>query len=127
MIPPCPAGGSVSWPEPSSLAFGPDSAVTIRASVDRDEPEVAGAVPSALDDGRTQEVDRLEVPEDHTHDPSDWDRLTEFTRRLLAAPGVIGLDVTIYNPDLDPDGDGARRIVRYLADSLEGRLAASTR
>lgn len=57
----------------------------------------------------------------------DWDQLTEFTRRLLAAPGVIGWDVTIYNPDLDPDGEGARRIVRYLADSLEGRLAASTR
>ncbi len=33
----------------------------------------------------------------------DWDQLTQFTRHMLAAPGVIGWDVTIYNPDLDPD------------------------
>ena len=48
----------------------------------------------------------------------DWDVLTRLTRTALALPGAIGWDVTIYNPDLDPDGTGARRIVRYLADAL---------
>jgi arginase family enzyme len=32
---------------------------------------------------------------------------------------LVGLDVTIYNPDLDPTGEGAERIVRYLVSLLE--------
>lgn len=49
----------------------------------------------------------------------DWDVLTRLTRRMLASRRAIGWDVTIYNPDLDHDGAGATRIVRYLAESLE--------
>lgn len=48
----------------------------------------------------------------------DWDALTRFTRTALELPGVMGWDVTIFNPDLDPDGTSARRIVRYLAEGL---------
>jgi arginase len=47
-----------------------------------------------------------------------WDVLTRLTRTALAQPGALGWDVTIFNPDLDPDGTGARRIVRYLAEAL---------
>ena len=32
--------------------------------------------------------------------------------------GALGWDVTIFNPDLDPDGTSARRIVRYMADAI---------
>ncbi|MGH2393388.1 MAG: arginase family protein, partial [Candidatus Limnocylindria bacterium] len=48
----------------------------------------------------------------------DWPTLTTLTRAALAAPGVLGWDVTIYNPDLDQDGADAARIVRYMADAL---------
>jgi arginase len=47
-----------------------------------------------------------------------WADLERLTKRALATPGVIGWDVTIYNPDLDPDRSAAQRIVRYLGDSL---------
>jgi arginase len=49
----------------------------------------------------------------------DWPVLTEVTRRALASPDVLGWTVTIYNPDLDPDGVAAARIVQYLAESLQ--------
>lgn len=48
----------------------------------------------------------------------DWDVLTRLTRTALALPGAIGWDVTIFNPDLDPDGTRAQNIVRYVADGL---------
>jgi arginase len=47
----------------------------------------------------------------------DWETLELLTRQALEGPGLIGWDVTIYNPDLDPDGTAAKRIVRYLADA----------
>jgi arginase len=45
-----------------------------------------------------------------------WRQLSELTAAALAVPGCVGWTVTIYNPDLDPDGGEARRIVDYLAD-----------
>ncbi|MBA2718174.1 MAG: arginase family protein [Chloroflexi bacterium] len=55
----------------------------------------------------------------------DWATLTTVTRRALADPKVAGWDVTIYNPDLDPDGVGARQIVAYVAAALAPSLAPS--
>jgi arginase len=52
-----------------------------------------------------------------------WEALTRLSKVVLASPGLIGWDVTIYNPDLDPDGTDARRIVRYLVDALGGWLS----
>jgi arginase len=37
---------------------------------------------------------------------------------------LLGLDVAQYNPDKDPDGSGARKIVELLADALAARLEA---
>lgn len=51
----------------------------------------------------------------------DWPVLTEVTRRALASPDVLGWTVTIYNPELDPSGAGAGRIVQYITDSLQPR------
>jgi arginase len=48
----------------------------------------------------------------------DWSALTEVTTRAIASPALVGLTLTIYNPDLDPDGEGAQRIVRYLSDAF---------
>jgi arginase len=48
----------------------------------------------------------------------DWTTLISLTRRALTSPDVLGWDVTIYNPDLDPSGTDAERIVRYLTQVL---------
>jgi arginase len=48
----------------------------------------------------------------------DWTTLTSLTRRALLSPNVIGWDVTIYNPDLDPVAADAKRIVRYVTEVL---------
>jgi arginase len=37
---------------------------------------------------------------------------------------LLGLDVAQYNPDKDPDGSGARKVVDLLADALTARLEA---
>jgi arginase len=50
----------------------------------------------------------------------DWDALLNLSIGALSNVGVLGWDVTIYNPDLDPSGQGARQIVRYLAAALRG-------
>jgi arginase len=51
----------------------------------------------------------------------DWDDLEAITATALAAAGCVGVSLCIYNPDLDPDGRHARRIVSY-AGSLVARL-----
>ena len=57
----------------------------------------------------------------------DWHVLTELTRRSLASPNVVGWTVTIYNPDLDPAGKDAARIVRFIVDALGSDGEALTR
>ena len=55
-----------------------------------------------------------------------WEELEALAAVALGSPRVIGLDVTIYNPDLDPDGGGAAQIVAWLATAagiLAGREA----
>jgi arginase len=44
-----------------------------------------------------------------------WEELDVIARTALVA-GPVGWDVTIYNPDLDPDRVHAERIVRFLGE-----------
>jgi arginase family enzyme len=44
-----------------------------------------------------------------------WQQLGEITMAALTVPGCAGWTVAIYNPDLDPDGRQAARIVDYIA------------
>ena len=46
--------------------------------------------------------------------------LTEFVKHK----NLLGLDIAQYNPDKDPDGSGAKKLVDLLADALSARLAA---
>lgn len=48
----------------------------------------------------------------------DYAGLGELLRGFLASPRCLGLNVTIYDPDLDPDGEYARGLVGMLADGL---------
>jgi len=44
----------------------------------------------------------------------DASQLIRLARRLLQAPGSIGMTVTVFDPDLDPSGALARELVRIL-------------
>jgi arginase len=48
----------------------------------------------------------------------DWDELAALVRPLAAAPGLIGVSVADFNPDRDPDGVHAARVVELLAALL---------
>ncbi len=45
-----------------------------------------------------------------------WRQLTEVVRGALSETGCRGWSLVIYNPELDPDGSQARRIVQLVAD-----------
>jgi arginase len=48
----------------------------------------------------------------------DWDELTSLVRPLALSSGLIGADITIYNPSYDPEGHYAWRIVDFLASTF---------
>jgi arginase len=47
-----------------------------------------------------------------------WDELTRALRAAVQSRRAVGLEVTIYNPELDVDGSGASGLVQVLADAL---------
>jgi arginase len=53
----------------------------------------------------------------------DWQEVRDLVRPLAQSPSVIGMDVTIYNPSLDPDGCYAKRIVELLTDVVRSPVA----
>ncbi len=51
----------------------------------------------------------------------DWEQMATLLRPLAASPALLGMDVTIYNPSLDPKRELARPIVELLAGVLDAR------
>ena len=49
-----------------------------------------------------------------------WGELGGLLRPLVTDPRCLGLTLACYNPDLDADGSGARRVVDLLADVVAG-------
>jgi arginase len=47
-----------------------------------------------------------------------WSELTGITRTALQTEGCRGWSVSVYNPDLDPEGREAKRLVVYLANAV---------
>jgi arginase len=47
-----------------------------------------------------------------------WSQLTEVVSEALRAGGCCGWSVAVYNPDLDPGGRAAVRIVELVADAF---------
>lgn len=47
-----------------------------------------------------------------------WEELTRTLRIGIESQRMVGLDVTIYNPSLDPDGAGARGLASVIGDAL---------
>jgi arginase len=57
------------------------------------------------------------VPDDEEEPGGlDWSQLTELTLAALACGGCAGWSIAIYDPEQDPDGTEARRIIQYVAD-----------
>jgi len=48
----------------------------------------------------------------------DWEALAELVMPLAQAPALIGMSVADLEPERDPDGAHARRVVAFLADVL---------
>lgn len=53
-----------------------------------------------------------------------WDHLEEVAAVALADSRTVGWDVTIYNPDLDPDGRDASRVVGFLGSAVRRAAGA---
>ncbi|HEV2193800.1 MAG TPA: arginase family protein [Nitrosopumilaceae archaeon] len=47
-----------------------------------------------------------------------WKQLEKLCKSALSSGHIIGCDVTIYNPDLDPNNKFAKHIVNFLATVL---------
>ena len=47
-------------------------------------------------------------------------------REILSQKTLLGFDVAQYNPDRDPDGSGAQKLVGLLVDALAARFEALT-
>ncbi len=87
------------------------------------EATVAAALPS--DDRRYwvfTDVDVLDPGELTVDAPQpdglSWGELTSLLTPLVGDPRCLGITLACYNPDLDVDGSGARRVVAMLADVL---------
>jgi arginase len=51
----------------------------------------------------------------------DWAQLTELTTTALASGGCAGWSIVIYDPEQDPDGTQAGRIVEFVTDVAAAR------
>jgi hypothetical protein len=47
-------------------------------------------------------------------------------RVFVSQPNLVAFEVAGYNPDVDPDGKGALKLIDLLADVLSARLEAAT-
>jgi arginase len=51
-----------------------------------------------------------------------FEEVSSSLKELLKSTNLVGLDVSQYNPDRDPDGSGARKLVDLLVKTLSARL-----
>ena len=50
----------------------------------------------------------------------DWHELIALARPIAAAPDLVGISIADFEPDRDPDGTHAARIVDAVATLCEG-------
>ncbi|KFZ77613.1 arginase [Amycolatopsis sp. MJM2582] len=82
--------------------FAPLDGFWIHVDIDTLDPEFVSAVDSPDPGGLSP------------------DKLVELLRGLLSIPGAAGLELTIFDPDLDPDGTQAALVADCLVRALEG-------
>ena len=79
---------------------GPDNGFWLHVDADVLDDEIMPAVDYRLPDGLS------------------WEELTTAMRIATESHRVVGLEVTIYNPKLDPNGAGARGLTNVIGDAL---------
>jgi arginase len=70
-------------------------------------------------------LDPVEMPAKDGFTPGEglsWPELSDLLTRLLASPRVAALELAEYNPEKDPDGSSARKLVDLLARAISRRL-----
>ena len=55
----------------------------------------------------------------------NWDEAAQLLQGLLGRPDARGLNVTIFNPNLDPDGSIARQLAELIARCVPAALAGT--
>lgn len=81
-----------------------------------DRPEIEGFwlhVDADVLDGKI-----MPAVDDPHPDGINWDDLTDMLRPLLASQNVVGMQITIYDPDLDPDASLAARLTDAIVDAF---------
>ncbi len=53
------------------------------------------------------------------------DQVRDSLKKFVAHKNLLGLDIAQFNPDKDPDGSAAKKIVALLVEALTARLAAA--
>lgn len=117
------------------------SAVTVygQAAIRSHGPEIIGpaAVQRLSDPGRdgfwihldADVLDQSVMPAVDSPNPAglNFEELVRLLAPLLASPKAVGMQITIYDPDLDPDGIYAARFCDALVQAFEaaGRIPAS--
>lgn len=66
-------------------------------------------------------VDAAEMPAADCPEPDglSFATLTALLRKLVASPKCTGIELTIYDPDLDPEGEIAHKIVRCMSAAFD--------
>jgi hypothetical protein len=52
-------------------------------------------------------------------------QVLDSLKKFVAHKNLLGLDIAQFNPDKDPDGSAAKKIVDLLVDALTARFAAA--
>jgi arginase family enzyme len=64
----------------------------------------------------------MSAVDDPQPDGLSWDELEVCLHAALVQGRSVGLQVCLYNPDMDPDGSSGRGLVRTLSEALALRL-----
>ena len=112
------------------LALVMDAAAMQQAGMAQVADRALGAIGSGpvvvhfdVDVVRTEEMPAVEVQTGGGG--LTWIEAADLLRSLLASPRVIALEVVQYDPDRDPDGAYARRVVDLLTSALARHLAGA--
>ncbi|MFI5697834.1 arginase family protein [Kribbella sp. NPDC051586] len=97
--------------------IAPDPGKTARATLEHLEKDELDGFWVHLD---VDILDAAIMPAVDSPDPGgiDHEQLRTLLRPLLASPKCVGIDVGIYDPDLDPDGVYASELTDTLVDAL---------
>lgn len=77
----------------------------------------------------TDVLDQSVMPAVDSPNPNGfrYEELADVLRVFLASPKAVGIEFTIYDPDLDPSGTYAERLVDMIADAFSPAATSSNR